>query len=246
MKLSGSYTFSAPRDDVWQLLNDPETLQRIIPGCERLEEVGKDTYAADIKLGLAGVRGDYSGTVKISEQQPPEHYRLEGDGRGKPGFAKGDGDVELIEENGGTTMRYAADVQVGGPVAGIGQRLIEGAARSIINQSLKALSAELDSRRATEEPSEPPISGDEVLAEDVAADHAGWPTPEDGPSRDLTTTSASSGAAQLGSGLSTADVVRGIAGDLIGGMPWLPRAAWLLGALAVGLLAGIRIGRRQH
>ena len=63
MKLSGSYTFSAPRDDVWQLLNDPQTLQRIIPGCERLEEVGQDTYAADIKLGLAGVRGDYSWTM---------------------------------------------------------------------------------------------------------------------------------------------------------------------------------------
>ncbi len=246
MKLSGSYTFSAPRDDVWQLLNDPQTLQRIIPGCERLEEVGRDTYAADIKLGLAGVRGDYSGTVKISEQQPPEHYRLEGDGRGKPGFAKGAGDVELIEENGGTTMRYSADVQVGGPVAGIGQRLIEGAARSIINQSLKALSAELDSRWAAAEPSQPPISGDEVLGVDVAADNASSPTPEDGLSRAQTTTaSGSAGVAQIGSGLSTTDVVRGMAGDLIGGMPWLPRAAWLLGALAVGLLAGIRIGRRQ-
>src|SRR5918998_6136343 len=126
MKLSGSYTFSAPREDVWELLNDPNTLCRIIPGCERLERIGEDLYSADIKLGLAGVRGDYSGTVKLVDQQPPERYRLEGDGRGKPGFARGVGTVELTAEPDGTTiMRYNADAQVGGPVASIGQRLIE-------------------------------------------------------------------------------------------------------------------------
>ena len=136
MKLSGSYTFSAPREEVWELLNDPVTLQRIIPGCERLEQIGEDLYAADIKLGLAGVRGDYSGTVRIADQRPPEHYQLEGDGRGKPGFAKGVGTVELTADaDDKTTMRYKADAQVG-DVAGIGQRLIEGAARSIT--SIKA------------------------------------------------------------------------------------------------------------
>src|SRR5919202_3404419 len=149
MKLSGSYTFSAPRDEVWELLMDPTTLQHIIPGCERLEEIGEDTYAAEIKLGLAGVKGDYSGTVRISDREPPERYRLHGDGRGKPGFAKGDGTVELsAEPDSTTTLRYTADAQVGGPIAGVGQRLIEGAAKSIINQSLKALGAELTARHS--------------------------------------------------------------------------------------------------
>ena len=150
MKLAGSYTFAAPRETVWELLNDPSTLCRIIPGCQRLEQLGEDSYAADIKLGIAGVRGDYSGTVKISDQQPPERYHLEGEGKGKPGFAKGVGEVELIgEADGTTTMRYSGTAHVGGAVAGIGQRLIEGAAKSIINQSLKALSAELEQRVAT-------------------------------------------------------------------------------------------------
>ncbi len=144
MKLAGSYTFDASRESVWELLMDPKVLQRIIPGCERLDEVGPDTYSADIKLGIANIRGDYTGTVKISEQKPPESYHLEGEGRGKPGFAKGSGGLELAEADGKTIMRYQADVQVGGPVAGIGQRLIEASAKSIVNQSLKALGAEFE------------------------------------------------------------------------------------------------------
>ena len=99
MKLSGKYTFSASREAVWAALMDPATLQRIIPGCERLEAVGDDTYSADIKLGLANVRGDYSGTVKLLDQKAPESYRLEGEGRGKPGFAKGFGLTERIPES---------------------------------------------------------------------------------------------------------------------------------------------------
>lgn len=165
MKLAGSYTFAAPRETVWELLNDPAMLCRIIPGCQRLEQIGEDSYAADIKLGIAGVRGDYSGTVKISDQQPPERYHLEGEGKGKPGFAKGAGDVDLsAEADGRTTMRYSGTAQVGGAVAGIGQRLIEGAAKSIINQSLKALSAELEQRVGTLSANLVPEAGGEARA----------------------------------------------------------------------------------
>lgn len=246
MKLSGSYTFSAPREEVWELLMDPQTLRRIIPGCERLEQTGEDSYAADIKLGLAGVKGDYSGTVRITEQHPPEHYRLQGDGRGKPGFAKGDGRVELsAEPNGTTTMRYTADAQVGGPVASIGQRLIEGAAKSIVNQSLKALSAELEARQAGREgqnagsngasgvPQAPPNEGSSTAASTAAQPAvAEAPTPMPAP--------AAPPAPPAPGGLTTADVVRGMVEDL-----WAEQPAVRLGlALVVGFVLGLLAGRR--
>ncbi len=250
MKLSGSYTFSAPREEVWELLNDPATLRRIIPGCERLEEIGDDTYAADVKIGVAGVKGDYSGTVTISEQQPPERYRLQGDGRGKPGFAKGTGSVELIAEaDGRTTMRYSGEAQVGGPVAGIGQRLIEGAAKSIINQSLKALSAELETRRA--------LGNGAGEQRPVAATPASSPPAE----VQLISTSEAGGSSATGSqsvgasgqanlpatrpaaGLSTSDVMRGMADDVLATQPWMRWAIPLAGGFALGMLVGLRIGR---
>lgn len=249
MKLSGSYTFSAPREDVWELLNDPDTLCRIIPGCERLEQIGEALYSADIKLGLAGVRGDYSGTVKLVDQQPPERYRLEGDGRGKPGFAKGAGNVELTEEaDGRTTMRYSGEAQVGGPVAGIGQRLIEGAAKSIINQSLKALGAELEARQAAGEgrpetggASSPP---QETSTSANSEDEQAASLPTTSPAALSTAQSPPQLQTGSGTGLTTTDVMRGMADDVLDERPWLRWALPLAGGLALGILVGLRLGRR--
>lgn len=239
MKLSGSYTFSAPREEVWRLLHDPATLRRIIPGCERLEETGEDTYAADIKLGLAGVKGDYSGTVRISDKQEPERYRLQGEGRGKPGFAKGDGVVELsAEPDGTTTMRYSADAQVGGPVAGIGQRLIEGAAKSIVNQSLKALSAELEAHQAT---------GDGPAAAELETKPASGAQTAAGPAEPQVAAPAPLVAPRVEpAGLSTTGVMRGMADDLLAEQPVLRWALPLLVGLVIGTLLGIRIGRTDR
>ncbi len=233
MKLSGTYTFAAPREEVWALLMDPETLRRIIPGCERLEETGEDTYAADIKLGLAGVRGDYSGTVRISDQQPPERYQLHGDGRGKPGFAKGDGSIELVAQTDGTTtLRYTADAQVGGPVASIGQRLIEGAAKSIVNQSLKALSAELEARHtqsdgSNEEPAAPAAPAKPSGTAEAAPEQRG----------------PAAAPVSTAGGLSTTTVMRGMAEDLLAEQPALRWGLPLIAGLILGLVAGLRIGK---
>lgn len=235
MKLAGSYTFDAPRENVWELLMDPSVLQRIIPGCERLEEVGPDTYAADIKLGIANVRGDYTGTVKISDQKPPESYRLEGEGRGKPGFAKGAGCLELLDENGKTTMRYQADVQVGGPVAGIGQRLIEASAKSIINQSLKALAAELAAQNdAPQPPDEPSATADPVAS-----------TTQVAPSSAATAPTANVATSTGATSLTTVDVVRGIADDVLAEQPWMRWVLPLGGGFVLGVGVGIWIGTRQ-
>ena len=255
MKLSGSYTFAAPREDVWALLNDPATLQRIIPGCERLEQIGGDLYSADVKLGLPGVRGAYSGTVKLVELQPPERYRLEGDGRGKPGFARGAGDVELIAAPDGTTiLRYSGEAQVGGPVAGIGQRLIEGAAKSIINQSLKALSAELEARREASAPAgeqQDETIGDQTRQPHGAADVT--PPGESAASEAALAAPRAATAAQpspsqpeaaTAPGLTAMDVMRGIADDLLNERPWMRWSLPLAGGFALGILVGMRIGGR--
>lgn len=240
MKLAGSYTFDAPRESVWELLMNPTVLQRIIPGCERLEEIGPDTYSADIKLGIANIRGDYTGTVKISDQHPPERYRLEGEGRGKPGFAKGSGELELLTEDGKTTMRYQADVQVGGPVAGIGQRLIEASAKSIINQSLKALGAELETHRPQAtivEPSQdesPPDESPPPVEAAPIVQAASSPSPSG-----LSRTSAPAAS------LTTTDVVRGIAEDVLAEQRWMRWALPLGGGFLLGLGVGVWIGARQ-
>lgn len=234
MKLAGSYTFDAPRESVWELLMDPTVLQRIIPGCERLEETGPDTYSADIKLGIANIRGDYTGTVQILDQQPPERYRLEGEGRGKPGFAKGSGGLELFAEDGKTMMRYQADVQVGGPVAGIGQRLIEASAKSIINQSLKALGAELEARRPQDAAVELPP--DETPPEEAATV---VPVASSPSAPNLSHTSSSPTT------LTTTDVVRGIAEDVLAEQQWMRWALPLGGGFVLGIGVGIWIGARQ-
>lgn len=145
MKLSGSHTFNAPRDKVWATLIDIEALRTLIPGVESLEEVEPNTYKGVAKIGVAGIKGEYTGTVKLTDIDAPTGYRLLGDGRGKPGHVKGEGTLELIEEAPNQTLlRYAGDVQVGGMIASVGQRLIEGAAKLLINQGMKALAQRVE------------------------------------------------------------------------------------------------------
>ncbi len=238
MKLAGSYTFDAPRESVWELLMDPTVLQRIIPGCERLEEVGPDTYSADIKLGIANIRGDYTGTVKISEQQPPASYHMEGEGRGKPGFAKGSGGLELTEVDGKTAMRYQADVQVGGPVAGIGQRLIEASAKSIINQSLKALSAELELHRSKDAAAESP-------PDEPAPDESDAFSMNRAPAASLSPAVAAKPSASVVS-LTATDVARGIAEDMFAQQQWMRWVVPFASGFLLGIIVGIFLSPRQR
>jgi carbon monoxide dehydrogenase subunit G len=143
MKISGTQTFPAPRQKVWTFLNDPEQLAKCMPGCEKLETVSENEYSGVINVGLAAVKGVYNGKVKIDEIQPPAHYKLNLDGKGKQGFIKGSGIIDLEEQNGQTLLKYSGDVQVGGPLASVGQRLIDGAAKMMIGQFLTAMEAEL-------------------------------------------------------------------------------------------------------
>ena len=143
MKMHGTYTLSAPIDQVWVFLMDPEAIAKVMPGCEQLEEIGPDTYRATLKLGIAAVKGTYAGSVQLLDKTPPTSYRMLIDGSGTPGFVKGEAAVALTGQDEQTVLTYTADIQVGGLIANVGQRMIGGVAKLIVNQSLKKLGEEL-------------------------------------------------------------------------------------------------------
>lgn len=151
MKITGTQEVRARRERVWQALIDPAVLQRCIPGCEQLEKTGENSYAATLRAGVGSIKGLFKGNVRLEDMREPEHYRIVVDGKGQPGFLKGSGNLDLEESAGETVIKYAGDVQVGGTIAGVGQRMIEGAAKMMIAQFFTALEAE-----AKVEEGEPP------------------------------------------------------------------------------------------
>ncbi len=143
MKSQGSFTLNAPIDKVWEFLMDPESMAKVLPGCEALEETGPDTFTGTLKIGVAAVKGTYSGSVQLLDKTAPTRYRMLIDGNSKRGFVKGEATVELAAQNEATVLTYDAETQVGGLIANVGQRMVGGAAKRIINQSLEKLQQEL-------------------------------------------------------------------------------------------------------
>jgi len=143
MKLSGQYTLPAPPARVWALLTDPDRLAKLLPGCERLDPDGPDRFRAAVKFGIAAISGKYAGTVEFSEKKPAKSMRMKISGKGLPGFVDGSGHIELAEKNDQTELRYTGDAQVGGMIASVGQRMIEGAAKKIVDQFFAAAAEEL-------------------------------------------------------------------------------------------------------
>jgi carbon monoxide dehydrogenase subunit G len=143
MKLSASIVVAAPRQRVFAALLDPEVLRRAIPGCESLTRTGEQTFAAKMSVGVAGVKGTYTGTAAVRDEQPHEALTLAFDGKGAPGFVRGQAAVRLADEGGATRITYDADVQVGGLVAAVGSRLIEAAARKITDDFFRQLAVEV-------------------------------------------------------------------------------------------------------
>jgi carbon monoxide dehydrogenase subunit G len=134
MKLEGSYEVKAPREKVWNAFLDPTTLQKAIPGCEKLELIGADEYKATLKIGVAAVKGTFEGKVRLLDKKPPESYRLSAEGSGGPGFVRSDTVITLSDVEGGTRVAYNADVQVGGLIAGVGQRMLGGVSKMMADQ----------------------------------------------------------------------------------------------------------------
>ena len=177
MKVAGEYVFKGPREQVWELVRDPEVLATALPGTQSLNQVSENEYEGEMHVRVGPVAGAFSGRVVASDEVPPESYTLSVEGKGAPGFAKGTGHVQLIDQGDGTTlMKYEGEVQIGGRIASVGQRLMDSASKSMIRQGLETLNKALETRVAKSEDQEqveykPPSETEFAAA--VAKDMAG-------------------------------------------------------------------------
>jgi uncharacterized protein len=132
MTMTGEYQLPAPQQTVWEKLNDPAVLKACIPGCESLDKTSDGGFAAVATIKIGPVKAKFKGAVTLSDLDPPNGYKISGQGEGGvAGFAKGGATVKLAPKDGGTLLSYAVEAQIGGKLAQLGQRLINGAAKKI-------------------------------------------------------------------------------------------------------------------
>jgi uncharacterized protein len=143
MRLEGTNLLPASVETVWKTINDPEALRRCTPGLKELKEIGPDTYQATLTIGIAAVKGTYAGTLAITDKRAPTHYKIALDGSGGAGFMKGEGTVDLEPQGDGTTLKWVGDLQIGGLIAGVGQRMLGGVGKMLIGQFFKCLEQHL-------------------------------------------------------------------------------------------------------
>ena len=147
----GEAVLSAPAKRVWAMLLDPETLQAAIPGCDNVQKISNTHFRADVTIGVGPVKGRYRADVKLSDLDPPHAVTLGGSAEGALGFGGGEGRITLVPtENGGTAIRYIYEAAIGGKVASIGGRLLDGAARMIIGQFFTALARQAGTEAAAQ------------------------------------------------------------------------------------------------
>lgn len=139
MKIAGTVSVAAPRQKVWDALNDPDILSKSIPGCEKLDRVGEDEFSITQTVGIASIKGRYTGKMAIRDKEPPERCNLKIEGKGPGGFVNGTAKVTLIEKGDATELSYDADMQVGGLLAALGSRLIEPVAKQLVGQFFRSL-----------------------------------------------------------------------------------------------------------
>ena len=148
MKIEGSADIPAPREKVWAAFLDPGILAQALPGCEKLEAIGPNEYKATMKVGVAAIKGTFEGTVKLSDLEPPNRYRMAVEGSGGPGFVRGAASMQLSDVPGGTKVSYDADVQVGGLIASVGQRMLGGVTKMMLDQFFTRMTELLASKPA--------------------------------------------------------------------------------------------------
>jgi carbon monoxide dehydrogenase subunit G len=147
VRVEVTHLLAYPRERVWNALLDPAVLARVMPGVEKFEQVGPDQFAVAMKLGVPAVRGNYTGSVQIADKQAPASYRLRGEGKGGPGWAKGEVLFTLVQEDGGTRVIASGQAQIGGTIAGVGQRMIEGVAKAMAREFFASIDRELQGRQ---------------------------------------------------------------------------------------------------
>jgi carbon monoxide dehydrogenase subunit G len=260
LKIAGKSTIDAPRDQVWEALNNMEVLARIVPGCERLEQVGDNEFEGTVKIGIQSIKGTYSGKIRLEDIEPPRHYKLVAAGRSANGVVDGTGTVDLEEQDGQTILNYSGDAQIGGTLASVGQRLIEGASKQLINQSLKALTEQIRLRNSAPAPApavSAPTDATAAIESAPAGDGSSATPAEAGPQASppppaLASPSSPAPAATAvpipqpsferrtvvvpaDEQLKPESIVRGVVEDALKERPWLP---WVIVAFLLGVLLG--------
>jgi uncharacterized protein len=135
MDMSGEERIAARREVVWAALNNPEILKACIPGCQSLDMSSPTEMSATVKIKIGPVSATFSGDVTLSDLNPPEGYKISGEGKGGiAGFAKGGAEVKLTEDGDGTILAYTVDAQIGGKLAQLGSRLIDSSAKKLAGQ----------------------------------------------------------------------------------------------------------------
>ena len=146
MEMSGEYKINASRQKVWDALNDPEILKQSIPGCEEIEQKSPTEMSAKVTAKVGPVKAKFAGEVELTDLDPPNGYRISGEGKGgAAGFAKGGANVRLEEDGDGTLLKYEVDAQVGGKLAQLGARLIDCTAKKMAGQFFENFAAAVES-----------------------------------------------------------------------------------------------------
>ncbi|NOR82917.1 MAG: hypothetical protein GQ526_05430 [Ardenticatenales bacterium] len=214
MKLEGEYLFDGPRDKVWDLVRDPNVLVKVLPGTQSMTQVSENVYEGKMNVRIGPVAGVFAGRLVVSDEVPPESCTLSVEGRGAPGFINGVGQVQLVDQGDGTTLlKYQGDLQIGGKLAGVGQRLMDSVSKSMIRQGLESLNRSLHA---------PP-------------DHAAAPAvvPDTPAHRQPSETAFAATVAR--------DVVKDIAGDIFA--PEYRTAWMAAAVAMVGMVIGFWLGR---
>jgi carbon monoxide dehydrogenase subunit G len=177
VKIEGEYTFDGSREQVWEVMRDPKVLATALPGTQSLDQVSENEYQGQMHVRIGTVAGRFSGRVVISNEVPPESLTMKVEGKGKPGFVNGTGLVKLIsQEDDKTLMEYQGDMQVGGRIASVGQRMMDSVSKSLLKQGLDSLNKALIARQSSQSTGEevefkPPSESE--FATSVAKDMAG-------------------------------------------------------------------------
>ncbi|WP_225765763.1 carbon monoxide dehydrogenase subunit G [Inquilinus sp. Marseille-Q2685] len=159
MEMTGEHRIAAPRSVVWEGLNDPEVLRRSIPGCDSLEKTSPTEMTATVTAKVGPVKASFGGQVTLSNLNPPESYTISGEGKGgAAGFAKGGADVRLVEDGDGTLLQYAVKANIGGKLAQLGARLIDGTAKKMADDFFARFAAEMEQRAGAAAPAPAPAA----------------------------------------------------------------------------------------
>ena len=145
MDITATYKFAAPPQDVWALLMDPEAIKSCLPGCRELRPVGENKFQSEMSIGVAAVTGTFTATITLTDLRPPNAYRLIVDATAKPGFARGNAQIALRAVAPGTEVGVTATAEVGGLIARVGQRLIDGVARMTMDKFFGCLGSRVQS-----------------------------------------------------------------------------------------------------